>query len=193
MKLIGIAGTNGSGKDTVGHVLAEEYGFLFISVSDLLRDEARKRGLPVTREVLRTISAEWRRDFGLGVLVDKAVEAFNASGTAYAGLVATPMRNVGEAQHLKDLGGTLVWVDADQRTRYERIQRADRGRAGEDDKTFEQFAEEELAEMHPSGDEATLHLAGVKAISDVFMTNDGDDVDAFKTEVATALKELGLV
>ena len=72
LQIIGIAGTNGAGKDTVGELLAEHYGYLFVSVTELLRAEARRRGLPVEREVLRSISAEWRRELGLGVLVDKA-------------------------------------------------------------------------------------------------------------------------
>jgi cytidylate kinase len=76
VKIIGISGSNGSGKDTVGHILANQFGYLFISVTELLRAEARKRELPVEREVLRTISAEWRREQGLGVLIDKAVEHY---------------------------------------------------------------------------------------------------------------------
>lgn len=175
MKLIGVAGTNGSGKDTIGKLLADKHNFLFISVSDLLRDECRRRGWPVERQYLRQISAEWRREFGLGVLVDKAIEVFDASQGRYAGLVAVPMRNVGEAKHVKELGGVLVWSDADPKLRYERIQSANRGRAGEDDKTFEQFMAEEEAEMHQSGDEATLDMAGVKAICDVTIRNEGDE------------------
>lgn len=174
MKLIGISGTNGSGKDTAGELLAEQYGYLFVSVSDLLRVELRKRGLEVTRENLRALSAEWRREFGLGVLVDKAIELAEKSG--HTGVVASPMRNVGEAQHLKDRGGTLVWIDANQHLRYGRIQNANRGRAGEDNKTFEEFQAEELAEMHPSNpdDPAVLNMAGVKALADVAILNESD-------------------
>lgn len=186
MKVIGLGGTNGSGKDTVGLFLAEKYNYFFISVSDLLREELRRRGLEVTRENLRTLSAEWRREFGLGVLVDKAIEAANNSDKDYAGVVAVPMRNVGEAQHVKDLGGTLIWVDADQRMRYERIQGANRGRAGEDNKTFEEFQAEELAEMHPSdpNDPAVLNMAGVRDISDIKILNETTLEDLEKATVA---------
>jgi cytidylate kinase len=180
INIIGIGGTNGSGKDTLGEILADDYGYLFISVSDLLREEAKKRGLPIEREVLRTISAEWRRKYGVGVLVDKAVELFERS--------AVPMRNPGEAQHIKDLGGTLVWVDANPKLRYQRIY--SRQRSSEDKKTFEQFLAEEQAEMdHHGGDDATLNMAGVKAKADIFITNDSDDVETFKK---TAQKALGL-
>lgn len=192
LELIGLSGTNGSGKDTVGHMLAERHGYLFVSVSDLLREEARKRGLPVTREVLRSISAEWRREFGLGVLVDRAVEKCKSFGDKYTGVVACPMRNSGEAQHLKDLGGLLVWVDADPGVRYARITSGDRGRSGEDDKTFEQFLKEEQDEMHrpADGDAATLNMAGVKDLADVTILNNGNDIDVFKD---SADKVLGVI
>ncbi len=175
MKIIGTSGTNGSGKDTVGKMLAEKYNLLFVSVSDLLREELRRRGLEVTRENLRDLSAEWRREFGLGVLVDKALEAAQNADHPYDGVVASPMRNVAEAQHLKDIGGTLVWADAEPNVRYERIRAANRGRAGEDDKTFEQFCAEEAAEMHPSNpnDPAVLNMAGVKALADIRLVNEG--------------------
>lgn len=188
VKLIGLSGTNGSGKDTVGLFLAEQYNYLFISVSDLLRDECRARNLPVNRENLRTISAEWRRDFGLGVLVDKAVETFKNSDKEYAGLVASPMRNVGETQHLKGLGGTLIWVDADPRIRYERIQGASRGRGAEDNKTFDEFRAEEAAEMNQSGDAATLNMSGVRELADIKLLNETNLADL----QAAAKSALGL-
>src|ERR1043166_4872159 len=105
MKLIGVAGTNGSGKDTVGQMLAQKHGWMFISVSEFLREEARKRGLPIEREVLRSISTEWRRKYGLSVLTDRAVKLFEDSNNKYKGLAVAPMRNPGEAQKVKDLGG----------------------------------------------------------------------------------------
>lgn len=185
MKILGIGGTNGSGKDTLGEILANDYGFFSVSVSDFLREEAKKRGLPIEREVLRTISAEWRRDYGLGVLVDKAVELFKKSNGKYKGLVAIPMRNPGEAQHLKDMGGTLIWVDADPHIRYQRIY--SRQRSAEDNKTFEQFLAEEQAEKAHSGDEATLNWQGVKDRADIFITNDNNDIQKFKQTAQKAL------
>ncbi len=189
MKLIGIGGTNGSGKDTIGQLLAKKHGYLFISVSDLLRDECRKRGLPVEREHLRTISAEWRREGGLGVLVDKAVETFEMQGDEYAGLVIASIRNPGEVDRVHHYGGVEVWADADPGLRYERIQSATRGRSEEDTKTFEQFQAEEAAEMEHSGDEATLNMAGVKAISDVTIMNEGSETD-LDTKITKLLETL---
>lgn len=176
MKLIGIAGTNGSGKDTVGHILAEKHEWLFISVTDMLREECRVRGLEVARENLRAISAEWRREGGLGVLVDKALNEYEKQGGdgRYKGLVLASLRNPGEADRVHELGGTVVWVDADPQLRYDRIQSSNRGRGSEDSKTFEEFLAEQEAEMHHSGDAATLNLAGVKALADTEIFNESD-------------------
>ena len=190
--LIGLSGTNGSGKDTVGYMLAERHNFLFISVTDLLREEARSRGDEPSREVLRTISAEWRRESGhLGVLIDKAVEQYERVASDFpGGLVIASLRNPGEATRLHELGGTVIWTDADQRVRYERIiaHAAERNRYDEDHKTFEQFCAEEAAEMTSSGDAATLNMSGVKDQADIFVTNNGTDITAFKNEAELALQ-----
>ncbi len=186
MKLFGISGTNGSGKDTVGQMLAERHNYLFVSGSDILRAEASKRGLPVEREVLRTISAEWRRESGLGVLIDKAVAVFDAEPGKYSGLVVASLRNPGEVVRVHELGGQVIWVDADPKTRYDRI--FSRQRTDEDNKTFEQFLQEEQDEMEHSGDAATLNMLGVKTGADIFLANDGDSIEDFMNEAEQELK-----
>ncbi|HEY5152370.1 MAG TPA: AAA family ATPase [Candidatus Saccharimonadales bacterium] len=189
-QLIGLAGTNGSGKDTVGHILADKYGYLFISVTDLLREEALKRQLEPSRENLRMISAEWRRQTGhAGLLVDKAWDKFQQTGGNYQGLALASIRHPGEADRVHELGGTMVWIDADPRIRYDRIQAhlAARGRAAEDAKTFEQFQAEEAAEMNQSGDAATLDMSAVKDRCDVFLDNDATSVTDLKIRVQEAL------
>lgn len=193
LKLIGVAGTNGSGKDTVGHLLAEHYGFLFITVTDLLREECRKRGLPIERENLRKVSAEWRRESGTGVLVDKAVDAFRQLPDAdrYAGLVIASLRNPGESQRVHELDGMILWVDAEPKVRYDRIQKnaASRGRTAEDTKTFEQFMAEEEAEMRPpaGADSAVLNMEAVKEDCDLFIENNSSDMHTFELQMATVL------
>lgn len=188
MKIIGVGGTDGSGKDTIGNVLAEKYGWLFVSVTDILRDEAKRRGLTLSRQVLRQISAEWRRELGLGVLVDKAVDAYKSSEKEYTGLVMASLRNPGEADRIHELGGTMVWVDADPKVRYERIMTRKRGT--EDEVTYEQFMAEEKAQSSHSGDEATLSLSDVKAKCDISLENNGNDIEAFKKQAQESLSRL---
>ena len=193
MKIVGISGTNGSGKDTVGQMLAERHGWLFVSVTrDMLRKEAKRRGLPIERENLRTISAEWRRESGLGVLVDKTIKEFESEGglKKYKGLAIASLRNPGEPNRIHELGGSVVWVDAKPKIRFERVMKRKRGT--EDAKTFEEFLAEQEAEMGHSDDEAALNLAGVKAKADIFLENNGNDIEAFKDTAEKALKNRGI-
>ncbi|MGH7156933.1 MAG: AAA family ATPase [Candidatus Saccharimonadales bacterium] len=186
MRIIGVGGTNGSGKDTLAQFLADEHGYLFISVSDILREELKKRGLPIERENLRALSAEWRRRYGHGHLIDQALKLFEAKKSQYKGLVVSSLRNPGEAEEVHRLGGTVVWLDGDPKLRYQRIY--SRQRSTEDQKTFEQFLAEEHAEMaHHGGDDATLNMGGVKAKADIFITNDNNDIENLKKTAQKAL------
>lgn len=189
LTIIGLSGTNGAGKDFVGQLLAERHGYLFISVTELLRDEARRRGLPASREHLREISAEWRREQGLATLVNRAVAAYQEAQDHYAGVVMASLRNPYEADRIHELGGTMLWIDADPKVRYDRIQThaASRGRAAEDAKTFDEFLAEEQAEMHASGDAATLDMNAVKDRSDLTLTNNGNDTEALVRDLNATL------
>jgi cytidylate kinase len=191
-RLVGLSGTNGAGKDSVGLLLAQKYRFLFISVTEILRDELRRRELPIDRLHLRGLSIEWRHEFGYAVLVDRAIEQYEAVKGKYDGLVLASLRNPFEADRLHELGGTMVWVDADPKVRYGRIRAnaAARNRGGEDDVTFEQFLEQEEAEMHPpttGADEATLDMLSVKERCDHTLFNNSSSLDALDDGVAELL------
>jgi dephospho-CoA kinase len=186
MRLIGISGTNGSGKDTLGEILRDDFGWYFVSVTDILRAEVKRLGQPPERKFTSRLSAQWRREYGLGVLIDKAVEVYESLDKQYSGLVISSLRNPGEADELHRLGGELVWVDADPRVRYQRIYA--RARGHEDEKTFDQFLTEEKDEMDQGGDAATLNMSAVKAKADIFITNDSNDIEDFKTHIKKAIQ-----
>jgi dephospho-CoA kinase len=185
VKIIGIGGTNGSGKDSLGQYLAEDHGWLFVSVSDILRDGLKQEGKPLERDNLRKLSASWRRQFGNGVLIDKAFQVFESKESRYKGLAIASLRNPGEAEEIHKLGGQVVWLDAEPKLRYQRIY--SRQRSPEDQKTFEQFLAEEQAEKQHTTDEATLNWQGVKDRADIFITNDSNEMEKFKQTVQTAL------
>jgi dephospho-CoA kinase len=188
VKIIGVAGANGSGKDTVGELLAKHHNYLFISVTDLLRQELIKRGKTTERANMRELSIEWRRQYGLGVLVDHAVAQYEKVKDQYAGVIMASLRNPYEADRVHELDGTVVWVDADPKIRFARVQSGQRaGRAGDDNKTFEQFVAEEEAEMHASGDAATLDMSEVKKRADITIINDSSDIKTLQTEIEYAL------
>jgi hypothetical protein len=165
--IIGIAGTNGAGKDTVGLML-------------------------VDREHLRELSASWRREFGFGVLIDRAMDVLHDQPKGkYKGIAIASLRNPFEVDRVHELGGEVWWLDADPLLRFTRIKAnaASRARAEEDEKTFEQFLAEEQAEMHSTGDEATLNMAAVKDKADIKMQNAGSGLDLLAQEVSALLIE----
>jgi len=185
MKIIGLAGTNGSGKDTVAKILAENYGYFVVSASEMLEEELKNHGLPFERENKRKIGGEWRKQLGLSAIVDKAVEQAKKAGKDK--LVVGSLRNPGEADKVHELGGIMVWVDADPKVRYQRIKSANRGRV-EDDKTFEQFLREEQDEMADTGDAAGLASEKVKKKCDVFLENNRDDIKQLSKTVGKQLE-----
>ncbi len=185
--VIGLSGTNGSGKDVIGHLLADSHGFLFVDATEMLAAELKKRGLPTDRVHKSSLSAEWRRAHGMAVIVDKALELLHAG--SYKGLVVGSLRHPGEVDRVHQLGGTVVWVDADPAVRYKRITAHDRGRI-EDQKTFEQWTADEHREMYPEGDAATLNGAAVKERADIFIENNGNDLQLFRKQVEEALNTI---
>jgi len=188
-KLFGISGSNGSGKDTLGHLLEDRYEFKFISVSDMLREEAARRGMEPNRKNLHVISAEWRREGGLGVLIDRAVELYEKTyALDHVGLALASLRNPGEVDKVHERGGKVVWVDADPEIRYARIQFASRGRDDTDNLSFEKFMEEEAFEMQPTGDEATLNMQGVKDKCDFTLFNNSTELDHFIRTIDESFK-----
>jgi dephospho-CoA kinase len=189
IQIIGVSGTNGSGKDTVMQLLSSKYEYLFVSATDLLAAELERRGDPTDREHKSALSAEWRREHGMGVIVQKAYQTWEQQTSTYKGVVVGSLRHPGEADAIHELGGTMIWVDADPRVRYERIQAnaAARGRVAEDAVSFKDFMAQEAREMHPIGDVATLDMASVKERCDLFLDNGGDDIATFEASVESVL------
>ena len=187
--IIGLSGTNGSGKDSLGIGL-EKYGYFFVSVTDFLREELKNQNMVITRENMRKLSTQWRKQHGGGYLIERAVEFWRQTKPGTGGVVIASLRDPQEVQTLHKLGGLMVWIDADPQVRYQRIQDnlAVRGRADEDTVSFEQFLQAEKAEMRPSQDaSSSLDMTSVKKNSDIFLANDYPDVGSFVTYAADKL------
>jgi len=166
--IIGIAGTNASLKGTFATRRQETQGTLTAELSDILRVEATSRGLSHERENLRAISTEWGRKLGAGALASMTIDRYRESQEgAEKGISIVSVRRPAEAQVIQDNGGSIVWLDADRRVRYQRVAQGNRNRV-DDMKTFDQFSAEEDIEMHPeSGDPFLVNMSGVRDIADI--------------------------
>jgi cytidylate kinase len=181
-KIIGIAGTNGAGKDTLGELLAERCGYKFRSVSDILREELTSQGIPHEREHMRALSTRWADEHGHGVLSVKTIEAYAAEEEreGYKGLAIGSIRRPAEAKAVHEEGGLVIWIDADKRTRYDRIQANARGRS-DDNHEFEEWSQHEDVEMRPiEGEPGSINMTGVKEIADIHIDNNFESFDAYR-------------
>lgn len=186
MKLIGVGGTNGSGKDTIGQILEEKYGWKFISLTDMLREFARSEGLSTERKDLRVVSERLREERGTGVMVDLCIEAYKKLDKEYKGLVIASLRNGGEPDRVHEFGGIVIWVDAPVETRYKRIH----ARMREDDHlTFAEFKEQENIEMFGGQNQNQLRTIDVKEKADIHLQNT-TSVDDFERELINQLKTI---
>ncbi len=187
VKIVGIAGTFGSGKDTVADYLVEKENYFHISTGDLVREESVKRHGSIERNpYLQETATYLRRTYGGDIMIRRGLEKFAAQAGKYSGVVFTGIRSLGEARGIKKQGGTLAYVDAPIEIRYERVQK--RLRDNEAHVTIEQFKQNELNEQTKSDDEAEFNIYKIKTVADVVIENDSD----MQTLIDRARKALNL-
>src|SRR3989344_1809192 len=168
MKLIGLAGSHASGKDTVAHYLVEKHGFFHVSTGDIVRDEAMKRYGSIERPVLYKMANEIRQTEGHDATSRMALKRFEKVKNQYSGLVVSGFRAAAEAQIIKDNGGIIIFTDAPEQIRYERLK--ERARVEEGSLSFEEFKKRE--ETENGGVDPAFDISAIKSIADFVITND---------------------
>jgi dephospho-CoA kinase len=163
--IIGITGTNGSGKGTVVEYLVAEKGFAHYSVRDFLTAQLVAAGRTVDRSEMRLLANELRATKDPAYIIRSLYEKAIADGVENA--VIESVRNVGEATFLKSVGVFLLAVDADQQLRFARVQER---RSATDQVDFPTFIEHEEREMHPVGPH-DMDIRGVMALADATIEN----------------------
>lgn len=119
MIALGLTGTNNAGKGEVAKYLISK-GFVYYSCSDELRKEAKKMGLPETREILgHKIGDDLRRRFGKGILGKRIYEEIQKNKNNL--VIIDSLRNLEEVNELRKLKNfNLIFVDAPVELRYKR-------------------------------------------------------------------------
>ena len=177
--VIGLTGPNSSGKGETAGILVNELGYAPHSLSDMLREEARRRGMEPVRDVLIPLGTELRRARGPGVLAEMALERITPPA------LVDSIRNPAEVEVLRRIPGfRLVAIDAPVETRHERsMQRARPG----DARTLEEFVEKERREN--TTDPAAQQLAATAALADVVLRNEGSLAE-LRREVLALMERL---
>lgn len=144
--IIGLTGKNGSGKGAVAEIL-KTAGYVYYSLSDVLREELRKKGKETSRQNLTEFANELRQNQGAGCLALIVGERLEPDQNYVIDSIRHPM----EVEILrKQPNFNLLAVEADPKIRFNRIQ--SRQREG-DSKTYEEFLEQEAKEA--AGKKAT--------------------------------------
>jgi dCMP deaminase len=163
--IIGLTGKNGSGKTAAAEYLKSR-GFQYHSLSDGIRDEIRRRGQEITRDVLIKVGNDLRDAFGPGVLAERILLNLGRDHN----YVIDSIRNPNEVEVLKRRDGfILLAVEADPAVRFERSRKRGRENAAQ---SFEQFMEEETRELE-SANPASQQLHATRAEADIVVANDG--------------------
>ncbi len=145
--IVCITGLPGAGKTTVADAL-KGIGFLVISMGDVVRNEAKRRGLELNDVNLGKVMLELRSMYGpdaIAVYVGEMVRDMmngNPNGRYYA---IDGLRSIREAERLKEYGYVkILAVDAPKEKRYEFLVKRGRSDAPKDINEFNARDKREL-------------------------------------------------
>jgi dCMP deaminase len=165
--IIGLTGTLSSGKGTVAEFLKRK-GFGYLSLSDELREEARRRKIELTRTNLQNLGNQLREAQGPGVLAKLVLEKINSNNLMDA--VVDGIRNPAEIKELKQLPHFfLVAVDAPEKTRFERMKSRNREN---DPKTFDAFKKVDARDKGKGEKASGQQVAKCFRMASVLIRND---------------------
>lgn len=183
--IVGLTGPNASGKGEAADYLVSK-GFRYYSLSDILRREAKQRGIEPLRENLIKLGNILRHEKGPSYLAMEAIKKINLK----EGGVVDSIRNPAEITALRQLKDfVLIGVDADIKTRFKRT--LDRKRPGDSD-TLSAFIEKE--ERENINNVENQQLANCLKLSDVIVVNNSTKKDFHRKidETVKKFKKAGL-
>lgn len=190
MQIIGIGGLSRSGKDTLAELLVEK-GYFGISLGDIIRNKSRKRhvGEPDPISVANmTETANWlRQEKGSDFALKEAINQIQPP-KSYKGLVLFSVRAPAEVDFIKQAGGKVIWVEAGDEVRYQRFRQ--NRRPGEAKISLAQFIAQENLQSQPQPgipSEAQMNAKYVRTKADIFIENNGNDIEVFKDAAKKAL------
>ena len=176
MRIMGVSGLAGSGKSFVSE-LAAERGAMIISMGDIIREEAKKRG-----ESTGQTAENLRKEHGQYIVAELTIkkikkiieDGFDSS------IVVEGIRSPHEVELFKESFSDFVILSifANQEIRFERI----KARQREDDASnFDEFKIREDRELN-------FGIGDVVSLSDKIIVNESD-IDSYCDEIREFLEE----
>jgi dCMP deaminase len=177
--IIGLTGPNASGKgEAVLYIKSK--GFIYRSLSDILREESAMLGIEPLRENLIKLGNELRRKNGPSFLALKAKEGIKETEN----YIIDSIRNPAEVEEFRKMDNfILIGIDAPVKIRFKRS--IGRGREG-DAKTLKEFIQKE-EEENRNGSE-NQQLKKCLQIADVVVVNDST-LEELHRKIDEAIKQ----
>ena len=177
--VVGLTGPNASGKGEAANYLRSK-GYIYHSLSDILREECRNSGIDPSRENLIKLGNKLRRKEGPSILARRVTEDLREAGNNIVDSIRNPAE-VSELRRIKDF--VLIGLDAPVEIRFKRSMR--RKRPG-DAHTLREFIKGEEKENKEDVEnqqlKKCLELADVVIINDSTLTELHKKIDgAIKT------------
>jgi dephospho-CoA kinase len=179
MQIMGISGMPGSGKSIVSDV-ATENGAIIVSMGDIIREEAKKRG-ESTKETAQNLRAE-HGDYIVSELTIKKIKKLQDEGIDNL-IIVEGIRSHYEVEMFKDNFDNFIILSvvANPALRFERLKLRQREDDSTDYNVFKKRDEQEL----------NFGIGSVIALSDKIIINESD-IESFSEEVREFFKEMNV-
>ena len=177
MSIIGISGMPGSGKSIVSEI-ATENGAIIVSMGDIIREEAKKRG-----EGSKETATNLRKEYGQYIVSELTIEKIKKlrDERIENPIVVEGIRSHHEVEMFKENFDNFIIVSvfANSNLRFERLKQRKRA---DDSQDYEGFQKRDFQELG-------FGLGYVIALSDKILINESD-IQSFKEKINEFFKEI---
>lgn len=183
MKVIGLTGTMGSGKELLKDFLMRKYSCWYVSLSSIIRSELEKKKKGFNRGTLQDLGNQMRKKYGNHILAKLATDFLQRDKQV---IIIDGIRNLGEVDYLRKNfknNFILIATDAPREIRFERMSK--RGRP-DDPKTLEEFSQLDDRDQGKDEPEYGQHVRECMEKADLTIINDGT-VEQFEQKLDEGL------
>lgn len=176
MRIMGVSGMPGSGKSFISDIACER-GAIMVSMGDIIREEAKKRGEP-SKETAKNL----RKEFGNEIVAERTIEKIKKllEEGVDSSIVVDGIRSHHEVKlfrkNFEDF--IIVSVFANSKIRFERIKARNREDDTDDYAVFEERDENELG----------FGIGNVISLSDKLLINESN-LDSYIKEIHEFMEE----
>lgn len=179
MQVMGISGLPGSGKALVSE-MATERGAIIVSMGDIIREEAKKRG-----ESTKETAVNLRKEFGNDIVSELTIKKIKKLEEDENNklIIIEGIRSLHEVEMFKENFSDffILSIFANETLRFERLKIRNRE---DDSQDYEGFHKRDVTELG-------FGIGDVVALSDKLIINESD-MESYREKVDEFLNEIGL-